>query len=92
MGFEPQGWDLGLETRIWASRGGGDGEEEEGEGGGEISPMCESIGHRSLWCRCPKKEKKNIQINFACTKDGKSTDKWTDRPMRKRDVDSRALD
>ena len=23
LGFEPQGQDLGLETRIWASRGGG---------------------------------------------------------------------
>ena len=28
---ELRGWDLGVE--------GGDGEEEEGEGGGEISPM-----------------------------------------------------
>ena len=37
---------------IWASRG-VDGEEEE-EGGGEISPMCESIGHRPLRGRCPK--------------------------------------
>ena len=36
--------------------GGGDGEEEEGEEGGEISPMCESIGHRPLWGRCPKAE------------------------------------
>ena len=28
-----------------------------GEGGGEgkISPMCESIGHRPLWGRCPKR-------------------------------------
>ena len=31
---------------------GGEGEEE----GGEISPMCESIGHRPLRGRCPKKE------------------------------------
>ena len=39
MGFEPQGWDLGLETGIWALWGeaggykGGGG----GEGGGDIS-------------------------------------------------------
>ena len=32
-----------------------DGEGEEGEG--EISPMCESIGHRPLRGRCPKKGK-----------------------------------
>ena len=31
-----------------------DGEEGEGGGGGKISPMCESIGHRPLWGRCPK--------------------------------------
>ena len=36
---------------------GGDGEEGEGggeEGGGEISPMCDCIGHWPLWDRCPK--------------------------------------
>ena len=31
---------MGLKTRIWASRGRTDGEED----GGEISPKCESIG------------------------------------------------
>ena len=35
-------------------RGGTFGEGEEGE----ISPMCESIGHRPLWGRCPKGEEK----------------------------------
>ena len=30
---------------------------EEGEEGGEISPMCESIGHWPLWGHCPKMEK-----------------------------------
>ena len=49
---------MGLEAGIWASRlgfelgrGGTDG---GGEEGGEISPMCESIGHRPLLGRCPK--------------------------------------
>ena len=32
----------------------GEGEGEEGEEGGEISPMCESIGHRPFRGRCPK--------------------------------------
>ena len=52
-----EGWNLGLEARFWVSRlnlrlGGGDGGEE---GGGKISPMCESIGHRPLRGRCPIK-------------------------------------
>ena len=51
-----EGWILSLEARFWVSRlnlrfGGGDGGEE---GGGKISPMCESIGHRPLRGRCPK--------------------------------------
>ena len=34
---------------------GGDGEEEkEGEEGGEISPMCESIGHRPFGAAAQK--------------------------------------
>ena len=45
--------DFGLKTRIWASRLGfkGGGMEEEREE--KIPHMCESIGHRPLWGRCP---------------------------------------
>ena len=64
---------MGLEARIWASRleyelqGGVDGEEGGGgEGGEEISPMCESIGHRPLRGRCPKRE--NIVLAKELTK------------------------
>ena len=54
---------MGLKARIWASRlryglgGRGEGgtekkkEEEKEE---KIPHMCESIGHRPLWGRCPK--------------------------------------
>ena len=52
LGFEPGGWDLGLEARIWALRGGTLEEEEE-----EKIPLCESIGHRPLRGRCPKRGK-----------------------------------
>ena len=38
MRFEPQDWDLGLETRIR----------------GDVGEVCESIGHRPLQGRCPK--------------------------------------
>ena len=51
---QPRGWDLGLETGIWASRLGFEGEgmeEEEEEEKEKIPHMCESIGHRPL---CPK--------------------------------------
>ena len=52
LGFGPQGWDLSLKARISALKG------VDGEGGGgeegEISPMCESIGHQPLRGRCPK--------------------------------------
>ena len=41
---------------------GGEGGEEGGEG--EISPMCESIGHRPLRGRCPKSLK--IYIPDTC--------------------------
>ena len=62
VGFGPQDWDFGLEAGIWASRlrygpgGWGEGgtkkekKEEEEE---KIPHMCESIGHRPLWGRCP---------------------------------------
>ena len=56
LGFGPQDLDLGLEAGIWASRlrygpgGGGSTEKEE-----EKIPLCESIGHRPLWGRCPKR-------------------------------------
>ena len=60
MKFGPSGWDLGLQTGIWALRlgfelGGGDGqtEEEEEEEEEKIPHMCESIGHRPLRGRCP---------------------------------------
>ena len=60
LGFGPQGWDMGLEAEIWASRLGGGGgmlEEEEKKKEEKIPHMCESIGHRPLPGRCPKKEK-----------------------------------
>ena len=55
--FGPRGWDSGLETGIWASRLGFEGgtkkkKEEEEE---KIPHMCESIGHRPLSGRCPKR-------------------------------------
>ena len=56
--FEPGGLGLGLETGIWASRlgfwpksrGGMEKKEEK-----EKFPLCESIGHRPLRGRCPKR-------------------------------------
>ena len=57
--FGPQDWDSGLETGIWASRLGSEGgtEKKEKERKKEKIPhMCESIGHRSFWGRCPKAE------------------------------------
>ena len=56
LGFGPQCWDMGLEAEIWAWRlgeGGGTLEEEEKEE--KIPHMCESIGHRPLRGRCPKR-------------------------------------
>ena len=38
---------------------GGGGTEEEGEKEKEKIPPCESIGHRSLWGRCPKRNMEN---------------------------------
>ena len=54
IGFGPRDWDLGLGTRIWASKLGEEGlrTEEEKE---KIPHMCESIGHQPLLSRCPKK-------------------------------------
>ena len=66
--FELPGWNLGLEVRIWtlslefgpqnrdiSFEGGGRTEEKEKEEE-EKFLMCESIGHRLLRGRCPKKE------------------------------------
>ena len=60
LGFGPQDWDLGLQAGIWASRlshgpGGGGGREKEEKKEEEKIPLCESIGHRFLWGRCPKR-------------------------------------
>ena len=63
LGFGPQGWDLGLKAGIWALRLGSESEggveekkeeEKEKEKEEKIPHMCESIGHRPLWGRCPK--------------------------------------
>ena len=62
-GIGPFGWDLDLKAEIWVSRlgfgprdwdlrGGDGGGEEEG---GENPHLCESIGHRPLRGRCPKR-------------------------------------
>ena len=61
LGFKPRDWDLSLETGIRASRLGFEGEgrrrkEEQEEEEEKISHICESIGHRPLWDRCPKEE------------------------------------
>ena len=49
---------MGLETRIWASRGGTEKkkkkEKKEKEEKEKVSHMCESIGHRPFRGRCPK--------------------------------------
>ena len=64
--YGPQGWDLGLKAGIWASRlrygpsawrRGGTKKEEEKD---EKIPLCESIGHRPLRGRCPKRRKEEI--------------------------------
>ena len=68
LGFGPRGWDLGLKTGIWASRlefglrdwdlrGGTEKEEEKEKKKEKIPHMCESIGHRPLRGRCPKRKK-----------------------------------
>ena len=71
--FGPRGLNMGLEARIWASRLelephgwnlGLEGVDGEGEEEGEISPKCESIGHRPLRGRCPKKGTEEIFEGF----------------------------
>ena len=63
-GFGPQDWDLGLEAGIlasWLRYGpgglgeGGTKKEEEEEEEEKIPHMCESMGQRPLWGRCPKR-------------------------------------
>ena len=60
--FGLQDWNLGVETGIWASGLGFEGgtekkkKEKEEE---KIPHMCESIGHRPLRGRCPKRKKKD---------------------------------
>ena len=55
---------MGLEV------GGGGMEEEEEEKEKEKIPLCESIGHRPLWGRCPKRreneERKRHQQTKKC--------------------------
>ena len=67
---------MGSKTEIL--EGGGDREEgEEGEEGeGEISPMCESIGHGPLRGRCPKRTDRHDR--HAKPK----TDRQTDREAK----------
>ena len=57
MKFGPRGWDLVLKARIWVG-GGMEKEKKEKKKEEKIPHMCESIGHRPLWGRCPKKGKK----------------------------------
>ena len=59
-GFGPQDRDLGLKAGIWALRlkygpGGWGDMWKEKKKEEKIPHMCESIGHRSLWGRCPKR-------------------------------------
>ena len=73
LGFGPQDWDSGLKAGIWASRlrygpGGGGGmekEKEEKEGEEEKIPPCESIGHRPLRGRCPKKHELSHKVSLT---------------------------
>ena len=54
---------MSLQAEIWAWKlgGGGRGAEEEKEEKEEKIPhMCESIGHRPLRSRCPKREHLNF--------------------------------
>ena len=59
LGFGSQGWDLGLKVGIWASRLGYKLQrgwtEKKKEKKEEKFLLCESIGHRPLWGRCPKR-------------------------------------
>ena len=52
---------MGLEAGIWAIRlkaGGRTEKEEKKEKEEEKFPLCESIGHRPLWGRCPKRKER----------------------------------
>ena len=58
---------MGLQAEIWAWRLGGGGrgaeeekEKEEKEKEEKIPHMCESIGHRPLRGRCPKRKERKI--------------------------------
>ena len=73
------GRDLGLKTGILALRLGSESEgrgteeeEEEKEKKEEelIPHMCESIGHRPLWGRCPKKHIYSVGYQFSPGKQG----------------------
>ena len=57
LGFGPQGWYMGFKAEIWAWRWGGVTEEEEEKEEEEKTPLCESIGHRPLRGRCPKRNR-----------------------------------
>ena len=69
---------MDLEAGIWASRlrygpgGGGEGEEEEKkekeekeEKEEEKIPLCESIGHRPFWGRCPAPPSTSTTTNLG---------------------------
>ena len=59
LGFGPGGWDMGLQAEIWAWRlgeGGAEEEEKKKEEKEKTPHMCESIGHRPLRGRCPKRK------------------------------------
>ena len=51
-----EGWNLSFEARFGALRLNLRLEGVDGEEGGKISPMCESIGHQPLRGRCPKRK------------------------------------
>ena len=42
--------------------GGGDSKEEKEKKEEKIPHMCEIIGHRPLWGRCPKREKRKREL------------------------------
>ena len=56
-----------------------EGEEGEEEEEGEISPMCESIGHRPLRGRCPKSVENTCFPTFQLNHHDRRTDQRTDK-------------
>ena len=62
LGFGPQGWDMGLESEILARRGGmkEEKEKEKEKEKKEKIPLCESLCHRPLRDRCPKRRERDI--------------------------------